>query len=59
MHTYKWATFRKTKAGIKLHMRLAFVGEHDVIPDKVTITAAKKNDLIQLEQLITIDYKQN
>lgn len=52
LQKYKWATFRKTKAGIKLHMRLAFVGEHDVIPDKATITAAKKNDRTQLDELV-------
>ena len=33
-------------------MRLAFVGEQDVIPEKATITAAKKNDRTQLDELI-------
>ncbi len=52
LQKYKWAQFRKTKAGIKLHMRLAFVGEQDVMPEKATITAAKKNDRTQLDELI-------
>jgi IS4 transposase len=52
LQKYKWATFRKTKAGIKLHMRLAFVGEHDVIPEKATITNARKNDRTQLDDLV-------
>lgn len=51
LQKYKWAAFRKTKAGIKLHMRLAFVGEHDVVPEKAIITAAKKNDRTQLDLL--------
>ncbi len=52
LQKYKWASFRKTKAGIKLHMRLAFVGEEDVIPDKATITNARKNDRTQLDELV-------
>jgi IS4 transposase len=52
LQKYKWATFRKTKAGIKLHMRLAFVGEQDVIPEKATITNARKNDRTQLDDLV-------
>ncbi|WP_270166691.1 IS4 family transposase [Paenibacillus sp. SYP-B4298] len=51
LQKYKWATFRKTKAGIKLHMRLAFVGDQDVMPEKATITNAKKNDRTQLDEL--------
>ncbi|QKS45216.1 IS4 family transposase [Paenibacillus cellulosilyticus] len=52
LQKYKWATFRKTKAGIKLHMRLAFVGEEDVIPEKATLTNARKNDRTQLDELV-------
>lgn len=52
LQKYKWAQFRKTKAGVKLHMRLAFVGEQDVMPEKATITAAKKNDRTQLDELV-------
>ncbi len=52
LQKYKRATFRKTKAGIKLHIRLAFVGEQDVFPEKATITAAMKDDRTQLEELV-------
>ncbi|MHA6484956.1 IS4 family transposase [Paenibacillus sp. strain BS8-2] len=52
LQKYKWAEFRKTKSGIKVHMRLAFVGDEDVIPEKATITAAKKNDRTQLDRLV-------
>lgn len=52
LQKYKWAHFRKTKAGIKIHMRLSFLGEQDVIPEKATITNAKKNDRTQLDELV-------
>lgn len=52
LQKYKWAEFRKTKAGIKIHMRLAFVGEQDVMPEKATITAAKKHDRTELDKLV-------
>src|SRR5699024_1756322 len=31
---YKWAKFRKTKAGVKLHLRLVFMDKDTVYPDK-------------------------
>jgi|GEM_PF-2991396 len=34
---YRWAEFRKTKAGVKLHLRLVFIG-HQVVPDKAVLT---------------------
>ena len=52
LQTFKWAEFRKTKAGIKIHMRLAFMDEQDVIPEKATVTVAKKNDRTQLNELV-------
>jgi IS4 transposase len=52
LQRYKWAHFRKTKAGIKLHLRLVFVGEDGVIPEHATITPAKKNDRTQMDVLI-------
>lgn len=52
LQKFKWAEFRKTKAGIKVHMRLAFLGEHEVIPEKATITVAKRNDRTQMNELI-------
>lgn len=52
LRRYKWADFRKTKAGIKLHLRLAFADAHEVLPEKATITTAKKNDRTQMDDLI-------
>ena len=49
---YKWATFRKTKAGIKLHLRLVFVDKDMTYPEKVTITPADVHDHEQLEVLV-------
>jgi hypothetical protein len=49
---YKWATFRKTKAGIKLHLRVAFADPDHVYPDKAVITPAKPADHTQMEVLI-------
>jgi IS4 transposase len=49
---YKWATFRKTKAGVKIHLRLVFLNDNDVVPEKVKITPAKPSDRTQMETLI-------
>lgn len=49
---YKWANFRKTKAGVKLHLRLVFMDKDTVYPDKVVITPAKEHDRNQLEVLV-------
>jgi hypothetical protein len=32
LQKYKWAEFRKTKAGVKLHFRLAYIDDVSVIP---------------------------
>jgi IS4 transposase len=52
LQTYKWAEFRKTKAGIKLHFRLAYIDDETLIPEKVILTSAKKNDRTQLDALV-------
>ena len=49
---YKWATFRKTKAGVKLHLRLVFMGKDNVYPDKAIMTNADEHDRNQLEVLV-------
>ncbi len=49
---YKWATFRKTKAGVKLHLRLVFMGKDNVYPDKAIMTTADEHDRNQLEVLV-------
>lgn len=52
LQKYPWAEFRKTKAGMKLHHRLAFVSPEDVCPEKVVMTPAKCSDRSQMEELI-------
>ncbi|WP_439644877.1 transposase [Caldalkalibacillus mannanilyticus] len=49
---FKWAKFRKTKAGIKLHLRLVFMDNETVYPEKVIVTSASRNDRTQMEFLI-------
>ena len=50
---YPWAVFRKTKAGIKMHLRLSFDGM--AVPDAVIITPAKTADKKKLDELIVND----
>jgi hypothetical protein len=52
---YSWASFRKTKAGVKLHLRLKFLEEGLVIPDEAIITPAKPADRTQMDNLVVID----
>jgi len=49
---YGWATFRKTKAGVKLHLRVTFLEPGVVYPDKAIITPAKPADHTQMDVLI-------
>lgn len=46
---YPWADFRKSKSGIKLHMKLCFMDKEHVYPDDFKITNAKENDDNYLE----------
>ena len=52
LQKYKWAEFRKTKAGVKLHFRLSYIDDETTIPEKVIMTPAKKNDRSQMENLV-------
>lgn len=52
LNKYKWATFRKTKAGVKLHLRITFAEPGIVYPDKAVITNAKQADHSQMNVLI-------
>lgn len=52
LQKFKWAEFRKTKAGIKIHMRLAFIDDQETIPEKAAVTVAKKNDRTQMDELV-------
>ncbi len=51
---YRWAKFRKTKSGIKLHIRLRFL-DNDVLPDTAIMTNAQKADRRQMDDLIVED----
>ncbi len=51
---YRWAKFRKTKSGIKLHIRLRFL-DNDVLPDTAIMTNAQKADRRQMDDLIAED----
>jgi hypothetical protein len=48
---YPWAEFRKTKSGVKAHLRLRF-SDDGSIPDKVVVTPAKRSDRTQMDQLV-------
>ncbi|MES7047935.1 IS4 family transposase, partial [Cutibacterium acnes] len=52
LNKYKWATFRKTKAGVKLHLRVTFMDPDHVYPDKAVVTPAKPADHTQMDVLI-------
>lgn len=43
-----WAEFRKTKSGVKLHLRIQLF-EQGVLPDAAVITPAKPADKTQMD----------
>lgn len=51
---YPWAQYLPTHAGVKLHLRLAFV-DGLVHPDKAILTPAKPSDRTQMDSLIELD----
>lgn len=51
---YPWATFRKTKAGIRLHLRVV-VTKDQTVPDKAVLLPAKHADRTQMDELVEID----
>jgi hypothetical protein len=48
---YRWADFRNTKAGIKLHTRIIY-HDDEVTPDKVIIKPAKPSDKSEMNNLV-------
>jgi hypothetical protein len=48
---YPWAEFRKTKSGVKLHLRLRF-SENGVAPAKAIVTPARPADKTQMDDLV-------
>ncbi|MBE1557175.1 transposase, partial [Sporosarcina limicola] len=49
---HQWAKFRKTKAGVKLHLRLVFMEKGTSYPEKAVLTTAKEHDRNQLEVMV-------
>ena len=49
---HKWAKFRKTKAGVKLHLRLVFMEKGISYPEKAVMTTANEHDRGQLEVMV-------
>lgn len=52
LRNHPWATFRKTKAGVKLHLKLVFMEDGTSYPEYAHITPAIHHDRTQLEVLI-------
>ena len=48
---YPWASFRKTKAGVRLHLRVV-VTKNEIIPDKAILLPAKHADRTQMDELV-------
>src|SRR5699024_5173397 len=49
---HRWADFRKTKAGLKIHLRLVFMEKGTSYPEKAVLTNAKEHDRNQLAVLV-------
>lgn len=49
--SYQWATFRKTKSGVKVHLKVRFMDKDHIYPEDFTITHGKEHDVNQLEVL--------
>ncbi|WP_130859342.1 IS4 family transposase [Gracilibacillus phocaeensis] len=52
LNNHNWAKFRKTKAGVKLHLRLVYMEKGCSYPDQAVLTNAKVHDRGQLEVLV-------
>ncbi|MBE1557096.1 hypothetical protein [Sporosarcina limicola] len=51
---YPWATFKKMKAGVRLHMKIVVTKEL-IVPNKAVLLPAKHTNRTQMDELITID----
>lgn len=51
---YRWADFRETKSGIKLHTRIRLL-DGNTLPDKAVMTVARKADRTQMDELVVED----
>jgi IS4 transposase len=52
LQKYGWAKYVRKQAGIKIHLRLVFVNEGQVYPEKAVITPAKPDDRKQMGAMI-------
>jgi hypothetical protein len=52
----EWAEYRKTKAGVKLHLGLRYHGDDALYPSKAVVTKAKEHDVN--EMLSVSEYKE-
>ncbi|PKE43702.1 IS4 family transposase [Macrococcoides caseolyticum] len=52
LRNHRWAKFRKTKSGVKLHLRLVHMPDCDSYPDNFYITNACENDQNHLELFV-------
>lgn len=55
LNNHKWTEFRKTKSGIKLHLRLVFLEKGCSYPDKDVLINAVEHDRGQLEVFIYVN----
>lgn len=53
---YPWADFRKSKSGVKLHLRLNYI-DGNTFPDEAVVTIAKRADKTMMKSLV--DNKEN
>ena len=54
LNSYKWADYRKTKAGVKIHQCLVYQNGYSY-PERAILTTAKKSDKSQLDELLITD----
>lgn len=54
LNQYPWATFRKTKAGVRLHLRVV-VTKDVTLPDQAVILPATHADRTQMDALVDVD----
>jgi hypothetical protein len=54
LNQYRWASFRNTKAGVKIHTRVVFY-EGETALDKIIVTPARPADATQLDALMIIE----
>ena len=54
LNTYRWADYRSTKAGVKIHQRVVYQ-DGSTFPDKAILTNARESDISKLDELLITD----